>query len=222
MVAQIIGISGSPVPNSNTDRAVRLILEQTGLETEFVKLCELDLQPCRACRGCVENNRCVVGDDGRELSRKFQRAQGFVLGGYTSYSSLDARTKTFMERMFCLRHQNGQNRAKVGVSVITTAVTPGADALPPAAETASAQIAFWMLQEGIHNLGGLVIEGNVPCLRCDHGDDCEMSGIRLIHGPHATRRSVSVRGLEHSPSLQNEARQLGRQLCAAVLTGAHI
>ena len=43
MRVQVLGISGSPVPNSNTDRAVRHILENTGLETEFIKLSTLEL-----------------------------------------------------------------------------------------------------------------------------------------------------------------------------------
>ena len=41
MSIQIVGISGSPIPNSNTDRAVQRILEFTGLSTQFVKLSDL-------------------------------------------------------------------------------------------------------------------------------------------------------------------------------------
>ena len=42
MGIQVLGISGSPVPNSNTDRAVKRILELTGLSSQFVKLSELE------------------------------------------------------------------------------------------------------------------------------------------------------------------------------------
>ena len=38
MSAQILGISGSPVRHSNTDRAVQAVLDATGLESEFIKL----------------------------------------------------------------------------------------------------------------------------------------------------------------------------------------
>ena len=74
MVVQVLGISGSPVPNSNTDRAVNYILDHTGLETEFVKLSDLELQPCRACLGCVKSNQCVIDDDGRSLAEQFRQA----------------------------------------------------------------------------------------------------------------------------------------------------
>ena len=38
MYPQIIGISGSPIKNSNTDRLVQAVLAASGLKSEFVKL----------------------------------------------------------------------------------------------------------------------------------------------------------------------------------------
>ena len=172
MQVRVLGISGSPVPESNTDRAVKHILKHTGLETEFIKLSTLELVPCRACLCCTDDNECPVNDDGKRLAEQFSAADAFVIGAFTPYSSLDARTKTFMERMYCLRHQKGLNRGKCGVSVITTA-TPDANAgLPPAAQTARAQIDYWMQEEGMKHLGALVLHGNVPCIVFGHGDDC--------------------------------------------------
>ena len=60
---KILGVSGSPIKNSNTDRAVRTVLEATGAETEFIKLSEFQIEPCRACLGCVDTNECVIGDE---------------------------------------------------------------------------------------------------------------------------------------------------------------
>jgi multimeric flavodoxin WrbA len=216
MTATVLGISGSPIPNSNTDRAVRLVLEEIGAKAEFIKLSNLDLEPCRACLGCAEDNGCVVRDDGPELAEKFRRARAFVLGAFTPYSSLDARTKTFMERMYCLRHQTGLNRGKIGAAVITTACQPGAEGLPPASDTAAAQIGYWMMEEGMVNLGSVVILGNVPCIRCGHGDECELTGIKMLHGPDATVESVGVRSFEGEPGLVESAKQLGRRIREAL------
>ncbi|MBI5394762.1 MAG: flavodoxin family protein [Verrucomicrobia bacterium] len=216
MSAKILGISGSPVPDSNTDRAVKAIVEHTGLEWEFIKLSDLRMEPCRACLGCVKTNECVVQDDARALAEKFRRASAFVLGAFTPYSSLDARTKMFMERMYCLRHQTGLNRGKVGVSVITTACPPDAPGLPPAAQTAGSQIAFWMMEEGMVNLGSLIVLGNVPCIRCGHGDDCPMSGIKMLSGPEATVASVGVRHFEDDPRLIASAKELGEKIAETV------
>ena len=38
MKTQILGISGSPIKNSNTDRLIEAVLESSGLQTEFAKL----------------------------------------------------------------------------------------------------------------------------------------------------------------------------------------
>lgn len=216
MAAKILGISGSPIPGSNTDKAVKAVLAATGLETEFIKLSQLRMEPCRACLGCVEGNECVDDDDARELARKFHDAQGFVLGAYTPYSSLDGRTKTFMERMYCLRHQNALNAGKPGAFVVTTACPPGREGLPPASDTALAQLAFWMMEEQMQTVGHLVVLGNVPCIRCGHGDDCAASGVKMIEGPDATVASTGVREFKGSEELQALARGLGDKLRAAV------
>jgi len=220
MAIQVLGISGSPVPDSNTDRAVRRILEFTGLRTQFSKLSDMEVAPCRACLGCVKTNQCVVHDDGERLAELFHEASAFVLGAFTPYSSLDARTKAFMERMYCHRHRIGGNARKAGLAVITTACPPGVPGLPPAAETAASQIAFWMMEEGMTNLGTLVIQGNVPCIRCGHGDDCPMSGIKMLYGPDASVASVGVKTFEEDVALVTAARELATRLRRAVVGDA--
>lgn len=72
MAIQVLGISGSPVPESNTDRTVRKILEFTGLETQFITLSEMEVVPCRACLGCVKTSQCVVDDHGKRLAKLAQ------------------------------------------------------------------------------------------------------------------------------------------------------
>jgi len=222
MSVQVLGISGSPVRDSNTDRAVKWILQQTGLRTRFVKLSQLEFEPCRACLGCVNSNQCVVADDARELAEEFHDAPAFVLGAFTPYSSLDARTKAFMERMYCHRHRVGGNSGKVGVSVITTACRPGAPDLPAAAETAASQVAFWMREEGMESLGSMVVHGNVPCIRCGRGDACPMSGVKMLFGPEATVESVGVNTFEEDQSLLQTAKELGEKICRAVLATADV
>ena len=217
MSVQVVGISGSPIPTSNTDRAVKRILELSGLTSQFVKLSDLELVPCRACLGCVKTNQCVVQDDGPALAELFHGASAFVLGGYTPYSSLDARTKAFMERMYCHRHRIGGNAHKFGVAVITTACPPGVQGMPPAAETATSQIGFWMLEEGMTNLGTMVIQGNAPCIRCGYGDDCSYSGIKMVFGPEASVASVGVKTFEQDAALLAAAEELAKKLREAVI-----
>jgi multimeric flavodoxin WrbA len=217
MSVEVLGISGSPIPNSNTERAVKCALEATGLTTAFVKLSDLRMEPCRGCLGCKDTNRCVVQDDAQTLAAQFRTAKAFVLGAYTPYSSLDARSKMFMERMYCLRHQVGLNKGKVGAAIITTACPPEVSGMPPASQTATAQIGIWMVEEEMVNVGSMVILGNPPCIRCGYGDQCDFSGVKMLHGPDATVASLGVRRFEDAEPLVNGARELGAKIRAAVL-----
>ncbi len=219
MAVEVLGISGSPIPDSNTDRAVKCALEATGLSTAFVKLSDLRMEPCRACLGCKDTNVCVVQDDTQALAEQFRGAKAFVLGAYTPYSSLDARSKMFMERMYCLRHLTGLNRGKIGATVITSACPPDVPGMPPAYETAVTQVNIWMMEEGMNNLGSMVVLGNVPCIRCGYGDQCEMSAIKMLGGAEATVASFGVHRFEASDALQQNARDLGQKIRAAVLAG---
>ena len=72
MQPQIIGISGSPIKNSNTDRLVQTVLDSSGLNSEFVKLSQKNIRPCMACKKCVPDNICKVKDDFQELAEKIK------------------------------------------------------------------------------------------------------------------------------------------------------
>ncbi|MEA3226280.1 MAG: NAD(P)H-dependent oxidoreductase [Planctomycetota bacterium] len=48
MSIEVLGISGSPIENSNTDRLIQAVLDATELEFEFVKLSQINIRPCLA------------------------------------------------------------------------------------------------------------------------------------------------------------------------------
>lgn len=100
MYPQILGISGSPIKKSNTDRQVQAVLAASGLKSEFVKLSRINVRPCIACLGCKEDNICKVQDDFPDLAEKVRRAGALVVVGYCPYGSVDAFTKAFLERPF--------------------------------------------------------------------------------------------------------------------------
>jgi len=208
----VLGVSGSPVPDSNTDRAVKMVLEATGLSTEFIKLSDLTIAPCRACLQCVATNRCVIEDDGVMLAEKAKEADALVVGGFTPYSTLDARTKAFLERLYPLRHRHGFLKGKPGGAVITCAVPEENLSLPPACGFGINAIKFFMMEEGMEFVGAVRVLGNVPCIRCGHGDECEMSGIKMLHGEGATVASVGVSSLEDQEEALSAARKLGQEI----------
>jgi multimeric flavodoxin WrbA len=128
---EVLGISGSPVENSNTDRLIQLVLHSTGLKSEFIKLSDCKIEPCNVCMvddpkwgrvfPCQLDNQCIIQDDFQNIMPKLLEADAIVIGGYPSYGFVDARTKTLLERMFALDHCAFQEKplmtGKLGVSI---------------------------------------------------------------------------------------------------------
>ena len=211
---KVLGVSGSPITNSNTDRALRLALASTGFETEFIKLKDYTIAPCQACLGCVKTNRCVIEDDGILLAEKAREADALIIAGFTPYSSLDARSKAFIERLYPLRHRNGYMAGKPGGAIITCAVPAGSEMLPPACDFGINAIKFYMMEEGMDFAGEVRVYGNVPCIKCGHGDECRMTGITMLYGPDATVASVGVKSFEEQPGAVQAAVELGKGIAA--------
>lgn len=214
---KVLGVSGSPVKDSNTDRALRVALDATSLETEFVKLSDYTVAPCQACLGCVKTNRCVIEDDGIELAEKAKEADALIIAGFTPYSTIDSRTKAFIERLYPLRHVNGFMAGKPGGAIITCAVPEDNEMLPPAYHMGMSAIQFYMMEEGMEFVGGVKVNGNVPCIKCGHGDECAMSGIKMLYGAEETVESIGVNNLEDQKEALKELKELGKAVAAKLL-----
>lgn len=215
---KVLGVSGSPIKNSNTDRAVKAVLEATGCETEFIKLSDYTVAPCKGCLGCIRTNRCVIKDDGIELAEKAREADALVIGGFTPYSSLDSRTKAFIERLYPLRHTYGFLAGKPAVAVITSGTPQDNDALPQAMQMGVNAIEFGVMEEGMNYLGAVEIDGTVPCVKCKYGDECKMSGVTMMYGRDATRESVGFNSFEKQPTAVEAAKELGRKVAEVQLS----
>ena len=113
----VLGVSGSPTKNANTDKLVKAVLDFTGLETAFVKLSDLNIGPCRACMGCVKTNKCVLNDDFQEIGPMVMKADALVVGSPTYFGLPSAFTKAFMERLYAFRHVNLLTKGKVGAAI---------------------------------------------------------------------------------------------------------
>ena len=134
----------------------------------------------------------IVLLNGNRLAQKAKEADGLVAGGYTPYSSIDARTKSFLERLYPLRHKHGFMNGKPGIAVATCAITQDCAGMPPACDNGANDISFYMMEEGMNFLGSGKIRGNIPCIRCGYGDVCQSAGLKMIFGENATVDSVGV------------------------------
>ncbi|HSL40443.1 MAG TPA: flavodoxin family protein [Desulforhopalus sp.] len=209
MKPQVIGISGSPIKNSNTDRLIRAVLDATGLATELVKLSAIRVQPCIACLGCTGDNLCKVKDDFPALAEKVRHAGAIVVGGYPPYGSIDAFTKAFLERLFSLRHNQGFNRGKLAVTVVT-GIGRGA----PGLQEASSQVGHALTLEGMEVLGRLEAVGNPECMVCGYGQQCPMSALPWIFGEDTAVTPEKFCRVEDQTETWAQAGVLGREIAA--------
>jgi multimeric flavodoxin WrbA len=201
MSLKILGVSGSPIPNSNTDRAVKAVLESSGLQSEFVKLSDITVRPCKACKRCVDDNICKQEDDFQELAKKLREAKVLVIGAYCPYANIDAFTKAFLERLWSMRHVKNLNEGKLVVIVVTGLTLPRS-------KRVSEGIAKEMRMENMDVVGTILIKGNLPCLTCGHGSECKMSGIPLLFGKGVKASTDLCTRVEDQKKVQRQIRQV--------------
>jgi len=158
------------------------------------------------------NKQGVINDDRITLTEKAKNADVIVIASFTPYSSLDARAKAFIERLYPLRHKKGYMRGKIGAAIVTAAIPEGAEMLPPAGDMGINAIKFYMMEEGVNFVGAVRVFGNVPCVRCGFGNECEMSGIKMMFGPQATVDSVGINCCDEKPETVKAAKELGEKI----------
>jgi multimeric flavodoxin WrbA len=212
MSIEVLGISGSPIENSNTDRLIQAVLDATELECEFVKLSQINIRPCLACKQCVPDNICKVNDDFPELAKTIKKAKALIIGAYTPYKQIDGFTKALLERFWSLRHVNNLLRGKLCATVLTYLS-------PDAADHVDQALAIQLKEmERMELIGQLMIKGNIPCLTCGVGDECEMSGLRKRYGPDARSSDYPYVRVEDQKEVWEEAMRIGRLIGERVRT----
>ncbi|MFZ3383053.1 MAG: flavodoxin family protein [Candidatus Methanoperedens sp.] len=204
---QVLGISGSPVNNSNTDRLVKTVLEATGLDYEFIKLSEYDIHPCRACLGCARDNICKQKDDWHIIENKIKECTALVIGGYPTYGTLDSRTKMLTERMYSMHHQRMLNKDKIGAAVVV-----GVGRGIPGVDQAADQIAAFMQMEGINVVGKVSGTGNISCLSCGYGGTCGISGVTMLFGKGAVPSKDKYIAIEDQKDVNEKAKEIGQKI----------
>jgi len=201
---EVVGFSGSPIRNSNTDRLVKAILDASGLESEFVKLSHINVRPCLACKKCVPDNVCKVKDDFQEVAEKIKKAKALIIGAYIPYGQIDGFTKALLERFWSLRHVENLLRGKLYATVLT-GVQP--DTLANVNRALAAEATDY---ERMDLVGQVTFQqGNLPCWTCGEGDRCEMSGLKKHHGPDVRTSDFEYSRVEGHREVWEEAVRIG-------------
>lgn len=203
MVIKILGISGSPVKNSNTDRLVKAVLDATGLDSEFVKLSDKNIRPCMNCRGCVPDNVCKKNDDFQDLAEKIKESKALIIGGYNPYGQIDGFSKALLERFWSFTHMNNLLKDKLCVTVMSGLVP---ELLDKTNQALANEITMGLRMDLI---GQLKIQGNLMCVFCVNGDDCKSGGVKAMYGPDAKKSDIGYSRVEDQKEVWEEAIRIG-------------
>lgn len=169
----VMGFSGSPAVNGNTDRMVKALLEKSGKETTFVNLSTLRFSPCRGCASlCGTTNMCGIKDGLHPYLEKILESEALVLGTSYQLGTATGFMHDFLTRLWCFHHVKRLLHDKPVVLV-------------------SVGVKKREIQNGIANYEGMVthsgqfnVLGHIyynsqtpPCLKCGAGSYCHVGGL---------------------------------------------
>ena len=116
---KVIIINGSPKPDGNTATALHeaeRVLQQQGLETEWIHVGHLSVHGCIACNKCWNTNVCAFNDIVNELSKKMLQADGLLVGTPVYFASPNGTLLSLLDRLFYSNLHTDWSM-KVGASV---------------------------------------------------------------------------------------------------------
>jgi multimeric flavodoxin WrbA len=105
----VLGISGSPHTNGNTEFALRLALKtlsEQGFETELISLADRTIHACDGCFGC-QSGACRFDDDMTAVIEALVRCDGLILASPVYMGMVSGQLKTMMDRSVILRVREG-------------------------------------------------------------------------------------------------------------------
>ncbi len=116
---KVLLINGSPKANGNTAIALNemiKVFEAEGIETELLQIGNKEIRGCVCCGHCKEHGKCVFDDAVNEAAKKFEAADGLVVGSPVYYAMANGTLSAFLQRLFY--STNFAKTMKVGASVV--------------------------------------------------------------------------------------------------------
>ncbi len=99
--AYVLGISGSPRRNGNTELLIQEFMrgaEASGHKTELIILSELKISPCTSCGSCQKTGKCIIDDDMQLMHKKLLEADCIVFASPIYFCGVSAQLKSFIDR----------------------------------------------------------------------------------------------------------------------------
>ena len=117
---KVLLINGSPHANGTTSVALaeaERILNEQGIETETMHVGASKISGCIGCGYCHKGgDGCVMKDDVCEAAKRFEDADGIIVGSPVYYSSPNGTLISFLDRLFY--STTFDKTMKVGAAVV--------------------------------------------------------------------------------------------------------
>ena len=100
---KVIILNGSPKANGNTATALREVehvLNQQGLETEYLHVGHQHIHGCIACNRCWETGKCAFDDVVNSISEKMKDADGLLIGSPVYFATPNGTLLALLDRLF--------------------------------------------------------------------------------------------------------------------------
>ena len=100
---KVLLINGSPKANGCTYTVLNemvKVFEENGIESELIHIGQKDIRGCIACGRCKQDGKCVFDDIVNEAAKKFETADGIVVGSPVYYASPNGTLISFLDRLF--------------------------------------------------------------------------------------------------------------------------
>ena len=98
---KVLGIRGSPRRGSNSTALLGHLLagaRDAGAETELITPWRLQIKPCLACDGCIDDGRCVIDDDFQHVRDSILSSDALVLATPVYFGAVSAQLKALIDR----------------------------------------------------------------------------------------------------------------------------
>lgn len=116
---KVLLINGSPHKEGTTYAALSEVaktLKEEGVEAEIVQIGHLAIRGCIGCYACSKLKRCVFDDEVNEIAKRFEEADGLIVGSPVHYAAPTGAIICLMDRLFY--SSRFDKRDKVGAAVV--------------------------------------------------------------------------------------------------------
>jgi len=118
---KVLLISGSPKAEGNTAQLIQecaRVIQERGVETEIISLCDKKIESCTACGKCSELGHCSLEDGLNEILAKVRESQGFIVGSPVYFGTARGDVMAALQRIgYVSRKTDNFLSGKVGGAI---------------------------------------------------------------------------------------------------------